>query len=134
MPSVIMNSFLRPKRSVSSPKTNAPTHAPAMYSDAAQPDTSAWEMPTPAPGSEMRPEIAPTTFTSNPSRIHAVPRPMMISQCQRDHGRRSSRCGMVVRIVPVCSSLSFMCALLRTGRMSAVSAVFSTPLAGRQAM
>ena len=36
--------------------------------------------PTPAPGSEMRPEIEPTTFTSSPSRIHAVPRPMTIIQ------------------------------------------------------
>jgi len=28
----------------------------------------------------MRLEIDPTTFTSNPSRIHAVPRPTMIIQ------------------------------------------------------
>jgi hypothetical protein len=33
---------------------------------------------------------------SSPSRTQTVPSPMTISQCQRDHGRRSKRCGMLV--------------------------------------
>ena len=78
--SVIMNRRLRPKRSVSCPKTIAPTHAPAMYSDAPQPDTCPAPRPTPAPCSSMRLEIEPTTLTSSPSRIQAVPRPRITSQ------------------------------------------------------
>src|SRR3954447_16870842 len=43
--------------------------------------------------------MAPTIVTANPSRIHTVPRPMMIIQCHRDHGSRSIRAGMSVSIV-----------------------------------
>src|SRR5271157_75192 len=55
-------------------------------------------MPTPAPGSEMRPEIAPTIVTSSPSRIQTIPRPMITRQWNEDQGRRSRRAGMSVSI------------------------------------
>jgi hypothetical protein len=51
-----------------------------MYSEAAHPDTWLALNPVPAPFSEMRLEIEPTTFTSNPSRIQAVPRPTITIQ------------------------------------------------------
>ena len=59
------------------------------------------EMPTPAPGWPTRPVIELTMLTSRPSRIQTVPSPMMIFQCHADHGRRSRRDGILVRIVPV---------------------------------
>jgi hypothetical protein len=102
-----MNRRLRPKRSVSWPKIKAPTHAPAMYSEAAQPDICAAVRPTPAPGSDRRPEIELTTLTSNPSRIQAVPSPATIIQWKRAHGNRSNRAGTFVSIVPV-STLSLI--------------------------
>jgi len=43
----------------------------------------------------------PTIVTSMPSRIHTVPSPITISQCQRAHGNRSIRAGMSVVIRPV---------------------------------
>ncbi len=75
-----MNSFLRPKRSVSCPNTSAPTQAPATYSEPAKPETFAAEIPTPAPFSPIRPEMLPTIVTSSPSRIHTVPSPMITRQ------------------------------------------------------
>ncbi len=99
-PSVIMNSFLRPKMSVSRPNSSAPKQAPATYIDAAQPATSAEEMLMPLPLAEIAPAIEPTIVTSSPSRIHTVPNPTRIFQCQRDHGSRSRRAEMFVSIVP----------------------------------
>src|SRR5579862_529446 len=99
-PSVIMNSFFRPNRSVRRPNTSAPAQAPATYIDAAQPAISADEMLIPLPLAEIAPAIDPTTVTSSPSRIQTVPRPMRIRQCHRDQGSRSSRAGMLVSIVP----------------------------------
>ena len=99
-PSVIMNSFLRPNRSVNWPNSSAPKQAPATYIDAAQPATSAEEMLMPLPFAEIAPAIDPTIVTSSPSRIHTVPSPIRILQCQRDQGRRSSRAGILVSIVP----------------------------------
>ncbi len=62
------------------------------------------EMLMPLPLAEIAPAIEPTIVTSSPSRIHTVPSPMRMRQCQRDHGSRSSRAGMLVSIVPsVCS-------------------------------
>jgi hypothetical protein len=98
-----MNNRLRPNMSVKRPNSNAPTHAPATYSDAAQPAISAAEMLMPLPLAEIAPAIEPTIVTSRPSRIQTVPKPMRIRQCQRDHGSRSSRAGMFVSIVPSCS-------------------------------
>ena len=43
--------------------------------------------------------IAPTIVTSSPSRIQTVPSPITIRQWKRDHGSRSSRAGMFVRIL-----------------------------------
>jgi len=54
----------------------------------------------PLPFAEVAPAIDPTIVTSRPSRIHTVPSPTRIFQCQRDQGRRSSRAGMLVSIVP----------------------------------
>ena len=56
-------------------------------------------MSMPLPDSVRRGAIAPTIVTSSPSRIQTVPRPMTILQWKRDHGRRSMRAGMLVRIV-----------------------------------
>ena len=81
-PSVIMNSFLRPNMSVRRPNSSAPKHAPATYIDAAQPAISAEEMLMPLPLAEIAPAIEPTIVTSSPSRIHTVPRPMRMRQCQ----------------------------------------------------
>src|SRR4051812_1310188 len=96
------NSFFRPKRSVSCPKTRAPIHAPATYHPPASP-TSAAVMPRPpSAGFIMRAsDIEPTIVTSRPSRIHTVPRPITISQCQRTQGSLSIRAGMSVSIRPV---------------------------------
>ena len=113
-PSVIMNSFFRPKRSVSWPNSSAPKHAPATYIDAAQPATSAEEMLMPLPLAEIAPAIEPTIVTSRPSRIHTVPSPMRILQCQRDQGRRSSRAGMLVSIVPSSPAVDSIVAICRT--------------------
>ena len=54
----------------------------------------------PLPVSVSRAAIAPTIVTSSPSRIQTVPRPITTIQWNRDQGRRSSRAGMRVRIVP----------------------------------
>src|SRR6202020_1235108 len=107
-----MNSFLRPKRSVSCPNSSAPKQAPATYSDAASPATSADEMLIPEPLAEIAPAIEPTIVTSSPSRIQTVPRPIRIFQCQRDHGSRSSRAGMSVSIVPRLWSWSAVTAVI----------------------
>ena len=40
-------------------------------------------------------------LTSSPSRIQAVPRPMITIQWKRDQGSRSRRAGILVLIVPV---------------------------------
>src|SRR3954447_16485137 len=94
-----MNSFLRPHLSVNRPQNSAPTHAPATYSAAAIPVTCPEEMDSPLPGSESRLAMLPTTVTSRPSRIHTVPSPMTIVQCQRDQGSRSNRAGTDVSMV-----------------------------------
>ncbi len=104
--SVIMKSFLRPHLSVRRPQNRAPTQAPATYRAAAMPVTCPEVMGSPLPGSDRRLAMLPTTVTSRPSRIHTVPSPMTIVQCQRDHGRRSRRAGMLVvmvRPVPACA-------------------------------
>ncbi len=106
---VIMKRFLRPKRSVSRPQNRAPKQAPATYSAAATPVIWPELIARPLPGSDNLPAMLPTTVTSRPSRIHTVPRPMTIVQCQRDQGRRSSRAGMsVVRVRPVPASAVLM--------------------------
>jgi hypothetical protein len=53
------------------------------------------------PADQQDAEAEPTMVTSSPSRIQTVPRPTSTIQCQRAHGRRSSRDGTSVRIVPV---------------------------------
>jgi hypothetical protein len=58
-------------------------------------------MSIPLPGCENCPEMLPTIVTSRPSSIHTVPSPMMIIQCHRDQGSRSSRAGTLVVTVPV---------------------------------
>jgi hypothetical protein len=62
-----------------------------------------WEevMSRPLPSSERRLAMLPTIVTSRPSRIHTVPRPITIIQCQRDQGRRSRREGTDVVTVPM---------------------------------
>src|SRR5581483_1680445 len=47
-------------------------------------------------GSVSTAPSAPTIVTSRPSRIHVTPKAVTTSQCQRDHGSRSSRWGMLV--------------------------------------
>ena len=44
--------------------------------------------------------MLPTIVTSSPSRIQTVPRPITTIQWKRDQGRRSSRAGIWVSIVP----------------------------------
>jgi hypothetical protein len=68
---------------------------------APNPVTWDWVMWIPLPGCESCPEMLPTIVTSRPSRIHTVPSPMMIIQCQRDQGSRSRRAGTFVVTVPV---------------------------------
>jgi hypothetical protein len=43
-------------------------------------------------------DMDPTIVTSIPSRIHTVPSPAMMSQCQRAHGNLSILAGMSVVI------------------------------------
>ena len=52
-------------------------------------------MEIPLPASVIREPTVPTIVTSSPSRIHAVPRPRMISQWNLAHGSRSSREGIL---------------------------------------
>src|SRR5579875_391466 len=101
VPRVIMNSFLRPNRSVSQPKNSAPAHAPITDTAAPRPETCDGLMGTPLPGLPICPDRFPTSVTSRPSRIHTVPSPTTIIQCQRDHGSRSSLAGTLVLTVPV---------------------------------
>ena len=101
VPRVIMNSFLRPNRSVSQPKNSAPRQAPSTYIAAPNPVIWAWVMSMPLPGLLICPEMFPTMVTSRPSRIQTVPRPITIIQCHRDQGSRSRRDGTLVVTVPV---------------------------------
>ena len=50
-------------------------------------------------------DIEPTMVTSSPSRIHTVPSPTTIIQCQRAHGSRSIRAGMSVVMRPVSTDI-----------------------------
>ena len=43
--------------------------------------------------------IAPTSVTSNPSRIQVIPRPTTTKECQRLQGRQSRRLGIIVSTV-----------------------------------
>jgi hypothetical protein len=90
--SVIRNSFLRPRRSVSRPNISAPITAPPMYSEPDHPICPA--VSPSASGRSSTPPMEPTRVTSSPSRIQATPSAITTRQCQRDHGRRSSRAGM----------------------------------------
>src|SRR3954451_17197193 len=74
-----------------------------MYADPAAPTCDA-QSSSPLPFSLSRPPMAPTMVTARPSRIQTVPRPAMIIQCQRDHGRRSIRAGMFVSMVLYCGA------------------------------
>jgi hypothetical protein len=56
--------------------------------------------PTPLPCSVSRAPTDPTIVTSSPSRIQTVPSAATIVQWKLDHGNRSSRAGIFVRIVP----------------------------------
>jgi len=63
--------------------------------------------------------IAPTSVTSKPSRIQVIPSPTTTSQCQRLHGSRSSRRGIMVSTAsPVApsSSVAAAFALMSTKR------------------
>ncbi len=88
------NSFLRPSMSANRPNSNAPTTAPAIYSDPDQP-TWAAVSPNVSGRSRMLPK-EPTRVTSRPSSIQAMPRASTTRQCQADHGKRSNRAGMSV--------------------------------------
>ena len=68
----------------------------------------------PLPLAEIAPAIEPTIVTSRPSRIHTVPSPIRILQCQRDQGRRSSRAGMLVSTVPSSPAVDSIVAICRT--------------------
>src|SRR3954452_5413684 len=64
------------------------------------------------------PAIDPTSVTSNPSRIHVIPRATTTIQCHRLHGSRSSRAGMSVFTVspvpPVTPSLPALASAVLT--------------------
>ena len=60
-------------------------------------------MPRPVSASLRASDIEPTMVTSRPSRIQTVPSPTTIIQWNFDHGNRSSRAGMSVVMVPVCT-------------------------------
>src|SRR5690349_7047328 len=57
------------------------------------------------PFSVIRAATEPTMVTSRPSRIHTLPRPTTTIQWNFAQGRRSSRAGILVVMVPVCTSL-----------------------------
>src|SRR4051812_33059163 len=78
--------------------------APATYIAPATP-MSELLMPRPVLAGFRASDIEPTIVTSSPSRIHTVPRPTTIIQCQRAQGRRSNRAGMSVVICPVSTPL-----------------------------
>lgn len=90
-PSVMKNSLRRPSRSVSQPKSSAPSTAPARYALLA--------MPTCALVSRnaglclSAPATAPASVTSSPSSSHVMPNAMTTRVWKRLQGRRSSRPG-----------------------------------------
>src|SRR5262245_27674484 len=103
--SVSMNNFCRPNLSVNWPKNSAPRHAPVMKSAAATPISAAVSS-MPLPCSVRREATLPTMVTSRPSRIQTPPSPMTTRQWNRDHGSRSSRAGICVVILPVCTAMA----------------------------
>ena len=72
--------------------------APATYTVAAWPIWPSVIL-IPEPSSVRREEIVPTIVTSRPSRIQTVPSPTSTIQCQRAHGNRSSRAGILVSMI-----------------------------------
>src|SRR5262249_39522705 len=89
-----MNHFFRPCRSVRYENTTAPNTEPARYADAVSP-TSDSKKCNVAVWVRMGP-MAATMDTSSPSNTHVIPSAVTTSQCHRDHGSWSIRCGMLV--------------------------------------
>ena len=66
---------------------------------------------------------APTMVTSSPSRIQTVPSPASTIQCQRDHGKRSIRAGMLVSICVLgASGAAVRCVVAMPGALPLLTA------------
>src|SRR4051795_5769134 len=92
------NSFLRPSLSDIRPKNSAPTTSPARYTLASAP---AWVELRPSESLFVRSATTPlATVISRPSRIQATPRATTIRVWKGDHGNRSIRAGMRLRMAP----------------------------------
>src|SRR3954451_19100507 len=91
-------SFLRPSLSDIRPKTSAPTTSPARYTLASAP---AWVEVSPSESLFVRSATTPlATVISRPSRIQATPRATTMRVWKGDHGHRSIRAGMRLRMAP----------------------------------
>src|SRR4051812_47466623 len=91
-------SFLRPSLSDIRPKTSAPTTSPARYTLASAP---AWVELRPSESLFVRSATTPlATVISRPSRIQATPRATTMRVWNGDHGNRSIRAGMRLRMTP----------------------------------
>ena len=90
---------LRPRLSASRPKKSAPSTAPPMYAEAAQPISPAVR-PSVSGRSSAGPS-EPTTVTSSPSSSQLTPSAITTRQCHADHGRRSRRAGMDVSSIGI---------------------------------
>src|SRR5829696_3471781 len=94
----MMKSLFRPSLSERLPKYSAPTTSPARYTVASRPACV-----------ELRPSVSSlvssattplATVISSPSRIQATPRATTIRVWNGDHGSRSIRAGMRLRMAP----------------------------------
>src|SRR5438477_1615263 len=85
---------LRPRLSARRPKKSAPSTAPPIYADAAQPISPAVR-PSVSGRSSAGPS-EPTTVTSRPSSSQLTPSAITTRQCHGDQGSRSRRAGMAV--------------------------------------
>src|SRR3982751_242907 len=114
----MMNSLLRPSLSDIRPKTSAPTTSPARYTLASAP---AWVELRPSESLFVRSATTPlATVISSPSRIQATPRAITMRVWKGDHGNRSIRAGMRLRIAPgVRASLVVVIDRLRADRVTA---------------
>src|SRR4051794_26830075 len=94
-----MNSLRRPHASDRRPKMSAPKTSPSRYTVPVARPTELEDMWR-AWGSLSVAAIELATVISRPSRTQATPSAMTSLVWKLDHGRRSMRAGMVLRIVP----------------------------------
>src|SRR3954451_15141680 len=110
-----MKRLRRPSLSDSRPKNSAPTTSPARYTVATKPTAVEDNASVSGWVSVSATELA--TVISRPSRIQATPSATTMRVWNGDHGSRSIRAGMMLRITPGASAGAVMVASLRAGQI-----------------